>query len=118
MIKRTLSRYPEIVYKLNQCAISNRDGEEPFIVFPVKRGVLISQTTHEVHCVPCTTLDYCVSRHGIPHVDLLKLDIEGHELQALQGAARAIRAIFFEYTNIIERIKNPDAVLEFLDSAG
>lgn len=52
--------------------------------------------------VTTTTLDaYCVE-HGIPRIDLLKLDIEGHELDALDGAAklfrrRAIGMVMFEF---------------------
>jgi FkbM family methyltransferase len=52
--------------------------------------------------VTTTTLDaYCVE-HGIPRIDLLKLDIEGHELDALNGAAElfrrhAIGMVMFEF---------------------
>jgi FkbM family methyltransferase len=55
----------------------------------------------EVGSVPVTTLDeYCAS-HAIDEIDLLKLDVEGHELAVLEGAtetiARGIRAIQFEF---------------------
>lgn len=33
-----------------------------------------------------TTLDAFASQRGLDHVDLLKLDVEGHELKVLQGA--------------------------------
>jgi FkbM family methyltransferase len=52
--------------------------------------------------VKTTTLDaYCVE-HSIPRIDLLKLDIEGHELDALNGAAElfrrhAIGMVMFEF---------------------
>lgn len=35
--------------------------------------------------------DYC-ERHGITHIDLLKLDLEGGELDALRGASRMMSA--------------------------
>ena len=38
-----------------------------------------------------TVDEYC-SRHGIAHIDLLKLDVEGHELEVLQGAAQILAA--------------------------
>lgn len=41
--------------------------------------------------VQATTLDGFVERSGIERVDLIKLDIEGAELAALQGARRTIR---------------------------
>lgn len=52
--------------------------------------------------VNLTTIDsYCEAR-SISSIDLLKLDIEGHELDALAGAAamlkrRAISAVLFEF---------------------
>jgi len=48
------------------------------------------------------TLDnYCATR-GIDHIDLLKLDVEGHELEVLKGAMQlfqraAIRTVSFEF---------------------
>jgi hypothetical protein len=78
---------------------------------------------HEVHSITTTTLDQYVRRNGIARIDLLKLDIEGHELAALQGAtqllkAKVVKAIFFEYSELIDHIRNPKAVLDFLDAAG
>lgn len=52
--------------------------------------------------VAVTTLDAFRERHGIERVHLLKLDVEGHELAVLRGAARAlaagaVEAIQFEF---------------------
>jgi FkbM family methyltransferase len=52
--------------------------------------------------VPCQTLDNIIAIRGIERVDVLKLDIEGGELDALRGAAKAfdagkIRAVLFEF---------------------
>ena len=52
--------------------------------------------------VAVTTLDrYCETR-GVERIDLLKLDVEGHELEVLRGAARMlaerrIRMVTFEF---------------------
>ena len=52
--------------------------------------------------VAVTTIDEHCRRHGIDRIDLLKLDIEGHELDALQGAREmfdrgAIGMVLFEF---------------------
>lgn len=53
--------------------------------------------------VKVRTLDTLVQKHEIDHVAFLKLDLEGHELEALKGAKknlldrRAIDAITFEF---------------------
>jgi FkbM family methyltransferase len=49
------------------------------------------------------TLDSYCDQHGIDAIDLLKLDVEGHELSVLQGAARmleggAVRFVQFEFS--------------------
>lgn len=41
--------------------------------------------------VPCFTVDELVARHSIERLDLIKLDIEGFEPQALAGAVNTIR---------------------------
>lgn len=51
--------------------------------------------------VSVTTIDRYCETHGIQGIDLLKLDIEGHELDALKGAEKtfsqnAIRLVTFE----------------------
>jgi len=52
--------------------------------------------------VPVGTLDAFRERHGIGRIHLLKLDVEGHELAVLRGAARAlaqgaVEAVQFEF---------------------
>jgi FkbM family methyltransferase len=42
--------------------------------------------------VPTTSLDQFCQDHSIDHIDLLKLDVQGHEFSALQGAEELIRA--------------------------
>lgn len=46
----------------------------------------------ELAAVPMTTIDHFLERRGIDHVNFMKLDIEGHELAALQGAKSALSA--------------------------
>ncbi|MBE9167418.1 FkbM family methyltransferase [Pleurocapsales cyanobacterium LEGE 06147] len=52
--------------------------------------------------VETVTIDDVVSSYNLTRVDFMKMDIEGHELEALKGAAtslanRVIRALSFEF---------------------
>ena len=42
--------------------------------------------------VQVTTLDRVVEDRGIGHIDLLKIDVEGHELDVLRGAKETLEA--------------------------
>jgi FkbM family methyltransferase len=61
-------------------------------------GVEMSQSVR----VPIDTLDSIASKYALETIDYLKLDLEGHELEALKGANRLleekrIRVITFEF---------------------
>jgi FkbM family methyltransferase len=63
------------------------------------------------HEVEVTTLDQFAADRGIAHIDLLKIDTEGTELEVLKGACNLlregrIRAIQFEFNemNIVSRV--------------
>ena len=96
---------------LNRTALGNAEGSLPFYsdrpgsplasLYPrdlSRFGIAMNR----VDPVPVTTLDrYCES-HGIERIDLLKLDVEGHELEVLRGASRMlgekrIRMVTFEF---------------------
>lgn len=47
----------------------------------------VGSSGHRIEAIP---LDDYLAENGIEGVDLLKLDLEGHELQALRGADRAL----------------------------
>jgi hypothetical protein len=52
--------------------------------------------------VPVTTLDALIAEHGMP--DFVKIDVEGHELEALRGLSSAVPALSFEFTTIQRRV--------------
>jgi len=71
--------------------------------------------------VATTTLDEFVDRNSIGTVDLLKIDVEGHELEVLRGAERLlqrrqVRVIIFEHSPVLLKAnKHPvDEVANFL----
>jgi len=67
-------------------------------------GILGLKTPDQEETIHLETLDnYCL-KQGIERIDLLKLDVEGHELAVLTGAKRMleterINVIQFEYNN-------------------
>jgi FkbM family methyltransferase len=75
---------------------------------------VISQTTHNKIVVQINTLDWFVEYHNIPKIHLLKIDVEGMDLDVLIGATKTIKkhfpVVFIEHSDnrksIIEDIKN------------
>ena len=58
--------------------------------FAANSVVLSSGTLHPSVQVPLTTIDKLVAELGLPRVDFIKMDIEGAEVNALQGARDTI----------------------------
>jgi FkbM family methyltransferase len=92
--------------KLNQAAISDATGSvcltsnrsaftnsiwktDPLATESWGEGVLDTQSTVQV---PATTIDRYCQANGIETIDVLKLDIQGGELKALQGAKSLLAA--------------------------
>ena len=75
---------------------------------------VISQTTNNKTVVQINTLDWFAEYYNIPKIHLLKIDVEGMDLDVLIGATKTIKkhfpVIFIEHSDnrksIIEDIKN------------
>lgn len=82
------------VIRLNNCALSNR--EEEAILYSDGDGSGLASLTkrrldhfaidfNKQENITLTTLDTYAMTHNIEHIHLLKLDVEGHELDVLHG---------------------------------
>jgi FkbM family methyltransferase len=88
-------------------ALSNEPGIATFYDFEnacnslAPRSLEVPQPARE-YAVEVTTLDIWAEEHGVSKIDLMKLDLEGYDLFALEGAqllleSGRVSAIVFEY---------------------
>jgi FkbM family methyltransferase len=85
--------------ELLECGVADKPGE---LWWAEERGnpgnaVLSDKGTHRIQVI---TLDAFVSKRQLSHVDFVKIDVEGMELQVMRGAAEVFRsfqpAVYFE----------------------
>ena len=96
---------------LFSCGVSARDGVVDLFVSNRDDGVASIHERRDSWCsgsaysrirIPTVALDDIIAAHHLTRVDFVKLDIEGHELEALKGASSSlesgvIRALSFEF---------------------
>ena len=89
---------------------ASNDGSQHATLYREVIADLHGVTDVKSHLVDVTTVDDFMRQHDIPHVRLLKVDVEGHEYDVLEGArvaieSRRIGAIHFEFNemNIFSR---------------
>jgi FkbM family methyltransferase len=89
-------------HTLVPCALSDRAGE--FTLYSDKEGSGLASLQkreigylgidhHATYQVQTTRLDSFLQEQGLAGVDLLKIDVEGHELAVLQGAGEILANI-------------------------
>lgn len=73
-----------------------------------------------VEAVACFTLDSLLEQHAIAHVDFLKIDAEGHEIQVLAGSERLLTKLMptIIYENIAGVDQANTSVAAFLQNKG
>jgi len=71
-----------------KCAVSNEEGAHHLNLSDHTTAHRLSdiECKEEAIRVPTTTVDTYCRQQGIDHIDLLKVDTEGHDLQVIKGA--------------------------------
>jgi FkbM family methyltransferase len=115
---------------LSRVALSNFRGKIKFGLPPIgNRGtgstIITEQSKVRTIEVDATTLDQFIEENNISHIDLIKMDIEGAELFALQGMTKLLSnekkpIIILEMTLIMmtQAGYSPKDLLEFLGQFG
>jgi len=109
-LEREFAKSPlQATVRCQQVAISDSNGETSFQLFGPTHGIntlrpLDGEVVAESIEVPCATLDAVFEREGLQHVDLVKVDTEGNDLNVLRGAEESLRRgridyIQFEYNH-------------------
>jgi FkbM family methyltransferase len=120
-IERTLKLYPGMETEIVGMAVSDLDGTIQFQVEEDQTGASHITESGGISVQTIKLDTYCEEKR-LNQVALLKLDVEGYELKALQGAenalrARRISAIYFEYfEKFLVRVAPPSHLIEYLDS--
>jgi FkbM family methyltransferase len=114
---------------LNRCGLSGVAGSG-VLFYPDPSSQLASLTPRQrfgvpqSECVQLATMDEYCQANGITHIEMLKLDVEGHELEVLEGAIellnrKAIQRVVLEFggCNVDTRVFFRD-IYEFMTANG
>ncbi|MDQ2925844.1 MAG: FkbM family methyltransferase [Acidobacteriota bacterium] len=123
-IRKTKLLYPTMRMTVTEAAVTDSPGVISFEIDHDQSGASHISAEGAGIKVQAITLDDYLDEGGIARVELLKLDVEGYELSALRGGARAlkarvIQAVYFEYfEKWLQRVAPPAELLKFLDALG
>jgi len=103
-LEHLFSAFPDVV--LNRSAVSDANGTAE-IYYDHTKSSLASFYKRDLSAysirfqlseiVATTRLDSYIEKKNIPHIDLLKIDIEGHELAAFRGMGRYLTGQYVDF---------------------
>lgn len=117
-INRNIAENPQLkdVLKVNKLALSNVSGET---IYFNDKGAASKVGSGNANCSATTiTIDDYVKQQNLPKVDFIKMDMEGAELSALEGASETIakfkpKLALSIYHEIDDCKKIPEIILKY-----
>ena len=109
---------------VNWCAISDRPGVARLyqnrnpISASLIREKAARRTIRRVHEVPILSLDEYAGSRNIQHVDILKLDVEGVELEAIRGAQTVLAGVRLLFLEVHPPFSTFSRAADMLKAAG
>ncbi len=88
----------EVTFRINSANPTVSTVSEDFVNAAAGADGWESQVWDQAITVPCVTLDGLIAAHGQPA--FIKVDVEGFELQVLEGLSTPVPALSFEFTTI------------------
>lgn len=90
--KRTIRLHKPRNLFLENVAVWNHDGEIAFTIERESGHSHVTPSNSSGVSVRCRSLDSWAREHSVGRVDIIKIDVEGCELQVLEGAVQLIKA--------------------------
>ncbi len=111
-LEKNIKKVPNKFKKINQLGFSDKKGYLDLSIDPTNTGVSSFEYEfgEKIKC-PITTIDQYINDQKLIKVGLCKIDVEGYELQVLEGAKESLSAEIFdalslELTFTPEKIKS------------
>ena len=102
LLKQSIELHPNQNFVLNHSCVTNSKGQTRFKIELNQSGQshVSTQNGPGIEVSNIRLDDYCIDM-GIDYVDFAKIDLEGHELPALQGwrnylSAHSVKALYIE----------------------
>jgi FkbM family methyltransferase len=104
IINKRFHYFPQII--LNQKAISDKKGKAEIFYNEAASGLSslyqrdlrsVGVSLNQSEAIETTTLRIYIEDNGIEHISFLKLDVEGHEVKALQSLGKYLHKDFIDF---------------------